>query len=52
MFDNSGPQLDWDPDIVAAMDEDFDFDNPDNELEDDFILMANDENAPIEEEEM
>lgn len=42
-----GPQLDWDPDIVAAMDEDFDFDDPDNELDDDFMVIANDENAEI-----
>lgn len=35
-----GPQPDWDPDIVAAMDEDFDFDDPDNQLEDDFVLQA------------
>lgn len=37
-----GPQLDWDPDVVAALDEDFDFDDPDNQLEDDFVLKAND----------
>ncbi|XP_006891743.1 PREDICTED: protein LTV1 homolog [Elephantulus edwardii] len=37
----SGPRLDFDPDIVAALDDDFDFDNPDNQLEDDFILKAN-----------
>ncbi|KAK3612684.1 hypothetical protein CHS0354_042210 [Potamilus streckersoni] len=36
-----GPQPDWDPDIVAALDEDFNFDDPDNQLEDDFILEAN-----------
>ncbi|XP_038057454.1 protein LTV1 homolog [Patiria miniata] len=36
----SGPRFDLDPDVVAAMDEDFDFEDPDNELEDDFILMA------------
>lgn len=30
-----------DPDIVAAMDDDFNFDDPDNELEDDFIAFAN-----------
>lgn len=30
-----------DPDIVAALDEDFDFDNPENILEDDFIMKAN-----------
>lgn len=37
----SGPRLDLDPDIVAALDDDFDFDDPDNLLEDDFILQAN-----------
>lgn len=37
----SGPRPDWDPDIVEALDEDFDFDNPDNQLDDDFIQMAN-----------
>lgn len=30
-----------DPDIVAALDEDFDFDDPNNLLEDDFIFKAN-----------
>jgi protein LTV1 len=33
--------LNLDPDIVAAMDEDFDFEDPDNELEDNFIELAN-----------
>ncbi|NXU48782.1 LTV1 protein, partial [Turnix velox] len=37
----SGPRLDFDPDIVAALDDDFDFDNPENILEDDFVLRAN-----------
>ncbi|ERE84986.1 putative protein LTV1 like protein [Cricetulus griseus] len=37
----SGPRLDLDPDIIAALDDDFDFDDPDNLLEDDFILRAN-----------
>lgn len=36
-----GLRLDLDPDIVAAMDDDFDFENPNNELEDDFMLLAN-----------
>ena len=36
----SGLQLDLDPDIVAAMDEDFDYDNPDNQLDDDFYQLA------------
>ncbi|XP_066249012.1 protein LTV1 homolog [Euwallacea similis] len=35
-----GPQLHLDPDLVAAMDEDFDYDNPDNQLEDNFIELA------------
>lgn len=29
-----------DPDIVAALDEDFDFEDPENILEDDFIVKA------------
>jgi protein LTV1 len=32
--------LSLDPDIVAAMDDDFDYEDPDNELEDDFVLKA------------
>jgi len=32
-----GLDLSLDPDIVAAMDEDFDFDDPDNQIEDDFV---------------
>uniref|UniRef100_A0A182MYD7 Protein LTV1 homolog n=1 Tax=Anopheles dirus TaxID=7168 RepID=A0A182MYD7_9DIPT len=35
-----GPRPDWDPDVVAALDEDFDFDNPDNALEDNFMQLA------------
>lgn len=35
-----GPQLDWDPDIVAGLDVDFDYDNPDNILQDDFVAIA------------
>lgn len=34
-------QLDVDPDVFAAMDDDFDYDNPENELEDNFIELAN-----------
>ena len=30
-----------DPDVVAALDDDFDFEDPDNELEDDFMQIAN-----------
>lgn len=36
-----GPQLHLDPDIVAAMDEDFDYSDPENQLEDNFIELAN-----------
>lgn len=36
-----GPRPDLDPDIVAALDDDFNFDDPDNELEDDFVAAAN-----------
>lgn len=36
----SGPRLDWDPDIVAALDDDFDFENPDNQLDDDFMQQV------------
>lgn len=39
--------MDLDPDIVAAMDDDFDFEDPENELEDNFIELAN---ATTEEE--
>nr|CAG4648025.1 EOG090X08PQ [Moina brachiata]SVE93096.1 EOG090X08PQ [Moina brachiata] len=46
---HSGPRLDLDPDIVAALDDDFDFEDPDNELDDDFITMAN--AAPTDESE-
>ena len=35
-----GPQPSWDPDIVAGMDDDFDFNNPDNQLDDDFVVQA------------
>lgn len=35
-----GPRPDWDPDVVAALDEDFDFSNPDNALEDNFMELA------------
>lgn len=37
----SGPRPDWDPDIVAALDDAIDLNDPDNILEDDFILIAN-----------
>ncbi|KAM7419854.1 hypothetical protein PAMA_016793 [Pampus argenteus] len=41
----SGPRLDMDPDIVAALDEDFDYDDPDNVLDDDFMMKANSASA-------
>ncbi|XP_015430682.1 PREDICTED: protein LTV1 homolog [Dufourea novaeangliae] len=37
----SGLQLNLDPDIVAAMDDDFNYSDPENELEDNFIELAN-----------
>ncbi|RWS16900.1 protein LTV1-like protein [Dinothrombium tinctorium] len=40
-----GPQPDWDPDIVAAMDEDFDFDDPQNIIDDDFVNQAMEGNS-------
>ncbi|XP_008545505.1 protein LTV1 homolog [Microplitis demolitor] len=40
----SGPRPELDPDIVAALDDDFDFEDSDNELEDDFIKLANGDN--------
>jgi len=36
----TGLDLSLDPDIVAALDEDFDFENPDNCLDDDFMMDA------------
>jgi len=41
LFYSPGLRLDLDPDIVAAMDEDFDYDDPDNMLDDDFVARAN-----------
>lgn len=35
-----GPRPDWDPDVVAALDEDFNFDDPSNVLEDNFMELA------------
>ena len=39
----SGLRPDWDPDIVAALDDDFDYDNPDNILDDHFMTLANEQ---------
>lgn len=45
-----GPRPDWDPDIVEGLDDDFDFDNPDNQLDDDFIVQANSSEPFFDEE--
>ena len=50
VFDVVGPQLDWDPDIVAGLDEDFNFDDPENQLEDDFVVQAMDGEVEMHEE--
>lgn len=39
-----GPQPDWDPDIVAALDDDLDLEDPDNILEDNFMTLAGGKN--------
>ncbi|KAL9980504.1 hypothetical protein ACROYT_G009104 [Oculina patagonica] len=44
----SGPRPDLDPDVVAALDDALDLDDPDNILEDDFMLKANKEGADSE----
>ncbi|VEN61185.1 unnamed protein product, partial [Callosobruchus maculatus] len=40
-YSQSGLQLHLDPDLVAAMDDDFDYEDPENQLEDNFIELAN-----------
>ena len=37
----SGLQLHLDPDLVAALDDDFDYEDPENQLEDNFMDLAN-----------
>lgn len=37
---HSGPRPDLNVDVLAALDEDFDFENPDNQLEDNFMELA------------
>lgn len=37
---HSGPRPDLNPDIVAALDDDFNFDDPENALEDNFMELA------------
>lgn len=46
-----GLRLDLDPDVVAAMDEDFDFSDPENELEDNFLELANQSGSEPQSEE-
>ncbi|XP_043249079.1 protein LTV1 homolog isoform X1 [Colletes gigas] len=47
----SGLQLHLDPDVVAALDDDFDYDDPENELEDNFIELAdNSDDESVENE--
>lgn len=45
-----GLDLSLDPDIVAALDDDYNFEDPDNEFDDDFIMQLNEEGDDIEEE--
>ncbi|XP_068679814.1 protein LTV1 homolog [Montipora foliosa] len=45
-----GPRPDLDPDIVAALDDALDLDDPKNILEDDFVLKANEEDGDYESE--
>ena len=45
-----GLDLSLDPDIVAALDDDYNFEDPDNEFGDDFIMQLNEEGDDIEEE--
>lgn len=42
----TGPRFDLDPDVVAAMDVDFNFDDPDNQLDDDFMQVAQGDDLP------
>lgn len=42
----AGLCLDLDPDVIAALDDDFDFDDPNNELEDNFIELADGKSTP------
>lgn len=44
-----GPRLDWDPEVVAALDDDFDHENPANELEDNFMELAMGDEAEFDE---
>ncbi|XP_041979394.1 protein LTV1 homolog [Aricia agestis] len=46
---SQGLCLNLDPEVVAALDDDFDFDDPENELEDNFIELAMGEGSGDEE---
>ncbi|CAH2097452.1 unnamed protein product [Euphydryas editha] len=48
---SQGLCLDLDPEVVAALDEDFDFDDPENQLEDNFIELAMGEEGSDESDE-
>ncbi|XP_026728506.1 protein LTV1 homolog [Trichoplusia ni] len=53
LLNKAAPQglcLDLDPEVIAALDEDFDFDDPNNELEDNFIELAMGEGGSGDEE--
>lgn len=56
MLNRAAPQpnlrLDLDVDVVAAMDDDFDYSDPDNQLEDNFIELANAEGETESEHDM
>ena len=41
LIDTQGPRPDLDPDIVAALFDDFGSENSGDELEDDFVALAN-----------
>jgi len=45
-----GLDLSLDPDIIAAMDDDYNFDDPDNDFDDDFIMQLNEEGDEVDDE--
>lgn len=49
---SSGPHPEWDPDVVAALDDALDLDDPENILEDDFVVQANEMKASGKEGEL
>jgi len=46
-----GPKIDWDPDIVAALDSDYE-ESIDGELDDDFVTMANQSGDDMSQDDM